>query len=301
MYACSSAGVAAEQRVRQRAVAPEEAGQVEPHEQADEGVEQAVAEVRDRQPAPRQQRAVRQRVVEVAGDQQAVAVAGALGDDGDDDRPSAGGPRRAPRSRRYSRWARWSGSSLTTYDVRWRAVAELDEPHDVAVQAEHAVHVRQVPVVEVGRRTAAPRGAGGPTDRRTAAAPPFWPPVTASRAAQGSARLDLVPQGVERGQVGGAQVDAALGGERLDAPRSGGGTCAAAARTASSASTSMWRATLTSGDGDVAELVGDARRRRRRRSPRAARPTSSSTLASGPSTSGQSKPTLAALRIRCWA
>ena len=76
------AGVAAEQGVRQRAVAPEEAGQVEPHEQADEGVEEAVAEVRDRQPAPRQQRAVRQRVVEVAGDQQAVAVAGALGDDG---------------------------------------------------------------------------------------------------------------------------------------------------------------------------------------------------------------------------
>ena len=30
------------------------------------------------------------------------------------------------------------------------ALAELDEPHDVAVQAEHAVHVRQVPVVEVG-------------------------------------------------------------------------------------------------------------------------------------------------------
>ena len=28
-------------------------------------------------------------------------------------------------------------------------VAELDEAHDVAVQAEHAVHVRQVPVVEV--------------------------------------------------------------------------------------------------------------------------------------------------------
>ena len=37
-------------------------------------------------------------------------------------------------------------------DVR-RPVAlrpELDEAHDVAVQPEHAVHVRQVPVVEVG-------------------------------------------------------------------------------------------------------------------------------------------------------
>ena len=68
------AGVAAEQDVRQRAVAPEEPGQVEPHEQADERVEQPVAEVRDREALAGEQVAVRQRVVEVAGDEQAVAL-----------------------------------------------------------------------------------------------------------------------------------------------------------------------------------------------------------------------------------
>ena len=54
-----------------------------------------------------------------------------------------------PRSRRYSRRARWSGSSLTTYDVRLPSSPELDQPHDVAVQPEHAVDVGQVPLVEV--------------------------------------------------------------------------------------------------------------------------------------------------------
>ena len=77
-------GVAAEQRVRQRAVAPEEPGQVKAYEQPDEGVEEALAEIGDAQPATRQQRAVRQRVVEVAGDEQAVPLTGPFGDGGDD-------------------------------------------------------------------------------------------------------------------------------------------------------------------------------------------------------------------------
>ena len=51
-------------------------------------------------------------------------------------------------------------------------VAQLDEPHDVAVQPEHAVHVRQVPVVEVGGERQGRRGAGGRPDRRAAVASP---------------------------------------------------------------------------------------------------------------------------------
>ncbi len=41
------AGITAKQRVRQRAVTPEEPGEVEPHQQPDQRIEQALAEVRD--------------------------------------------------------------------------------------------------------------------------------------------------------------------------------------------------------------------------------------------------------------
>ena len=69
------ARVAAEQRVRERAVAPEEAGEVEPDEQLGERVEQPVAQVGE-PPRLREERAVRQRVVEVAGDQHRLEVVG---------------------------------------------------------------------------------------------------------------------------------------------------------------------------------------------------------------------------------
>ena len=78
--------ISAEQRVGQRAVTPEEARDVQPHEQADQRVQQSVAEVRDGQPAARQQAAVRQGVVEVARDEEPVAATRSLGDDGDDGR-----------------------------------------------------------------------------------------------------------------------------------------------------------------------------------------------------------------------
>ena len=61
------ARVAAEERVRQRAVAPEEPRQVKPHEQLRAGVEKPVAEVR--KSGAREERAEGQRVVEMPGDQ----------------------------------------------------------------------------------------------------------------------------------------------------------------------------------------------------------------------------------------
>ena len=61
------AGVAAEERVRERAVAPEEAREMDPDEQLGERVEQAVAQIRHAGPA--EQAAVRQREVEVPRDQ----------------------------------------------------------------------------------------------------------------------------------------------------------------------------------------------------------------------------------------
>ena len=73
-------GVATEQRVRQRAVAPVEAGEVQSDEQTGERIEHTLAEVRDLQSTPGQQDPVGKRVVDVAGDQQAVGVGVAFGD-----------------------------------------------------------------------------------------------------------------------------------------------------------------------------------------------------------------------------
>ena len=110
-------GVTPEQGVRERTVAPPEAGEVETDEQPDERVEQALAEVRDREPAARQQRAVRERVVEVAGDQQPVRRRRASRSAPRPPRRSADAPRRALAAGGTRGRARSSGSSLTTYDT----------------------------------------------------------------------------------------------------------------------------------------------------------------------------------------
>ena len=66
------AGIGPEQRVRQRAVAPEHPGEVQPDQQLDEGVEQLVGRVL---PAwGGEQPAVGHRVLEVAGDQDGLLV-----------------------------------------------------------------------------------------------------------------------------------------------------------------------------------------------------------------------------------
>jgi len=73
--------VAPEERVRQRAVAPEEPGQVEAHEQARERVEQQVE--RRGQDGPREHEPVWQRVVEVARHQHRLRAGAAVADDAD--------------------------------------------------------------------------------------------------------------------------------------------------------------------------------------------------------------------------
>ncbi len=104
------AGVAAEERVRQRAVAPEEPGEVQAHEQLRERVEQEIE--RRRENRARQHEPVRQRVVEVTREQHRLLA-----------RPralttptasTAGRPSSASaRSSRYSRCARRGGSSFS--------------------------------------------------------------------------------------------------------------------------------------------------------------------------------------------
>ncbi len=75
------ARVAAEERVRERAVAPEEAAEVEADEELRARVEQPPAQVGDA--AASEERPERERVVEVARDQDRVEVAAAIGDDAD--------------------------------------------------------------------------------------------------------------------------------------------------------------------------------------------------------------------------
>jgi hypothetical protein len=110
--------IAAEEGIRERAVAPEEAGQVQPDEQLSEGVEEALELVGEW--PPREREPVREREVQVARDQDVrqlrLTVAGALGDDAD--RLDAAIPRAASsRSSRYSRRAISGGSSLSAKKV----------------------------------------------------------------------------------------------------------------------------------------------------------------------------------------
>ena len=87
------ARVAAEERVRERAVAPEEAAEVEADEELGARVEQPPPQVGDA--AAGEERPERERVVEVARDQDRVEVAAAIGDDADgiDHRHLVGGER----------------------------------------------------------------------------------------------------------------------------------------------------------------------------------------------------------------
>ena len=76
------ARVVAEQRVRQRAVTPEEPGQVQPHQQLHQRVEQPVGRLPDARAG--EQRPVRGRVLEEPGHQDRVQVRPAVDDDADD-------------------------------------------------------------------------------------------------------------------------------------------------------------------------------------------------------------------------
>ena len=126
------------------------------------------------------------------------------------------------------------------------------------------------------------------------------PATVADRIATISAAgLDLVPQGVERLERAACRSIAACDGQRLDLLEASRGTCCAAARSADSGSTPRWRATLTTANSRSPSSSRDRGRRRRRRRPRPARRPPRRSWAAHPSTSGQSKPTLAALRCTC--
>ena len=97
------ARVAPEEGVRERAVAPEEAAEMQAHEQLGARVEEPPAQVGDA--AAREEGAERERVVEVARDQDASRSGAAFGDDADrvDDRHLG---RREPRAGARTRGAR---------------------------------------------------------------------------------------------------------------------------------------------------------------------------------------------------
>ena len=115
---------------------------MDPGEQHDERVQQAVAEVGDLEPAPHQQRAVRQRVVDVAGDHQPLAD-GALRHD-----------RHHLRSGEAALGDRPQQPVLAVGEVVGQLLhdvahaGQLDQLDDVAVETDHAVHVGQRPVLE---------------------------------------------------------------------------------------------------------------------------------------------------------
>ena len=74
--------VAAEEDVRERGVAPEEAGEVDPNQKLGPCVEERVAELGD--VAAREERSKGQRVVEVSRDEDRIEIGSALADDADD-------------------------------------------------------------------------------------------------------------------------------------------------------------------------------------------------------------------------
>ena len=99
------ARIAAKERVRERAVAPEETAEVQADEQLRAGIEQAAAQVGHA--AAREERPERERVVEMPRDQDGFEIVTPVGDhaDGLDDRHLVGGeapqePVLAPRDRR---------------------------------------------------------------------------------------------------------------------------------------------------------------------------------------------------------
>ena len=127
-----AAGAAPEQHVRQRDVAPVEVGQVQPHQQHDQGVDQAGQALHRH--AVGEERPVGEREREVLGEQRAgqllVAVVLAAGDDADRlDRGEAEPLEVAQQAVLAER------DLLLRLLDRIGAVAEPDDAHDVAAQA----------------------------------------------------------------------------------------------------------------------------------------------------------------------
>ena len=144
------AGVAPEERVRERAVAPEEAREVDAHEQLGERVEQAVAQIGDARPA--EQAAIRQREVEVPRDQHGLGLVPVLGPALLVTTPTASTTgttaSASARSSRYSCRAIARRQRLE----RIERLAVAHEAHDVAVDA--ARHLDDALALPLGERLA---------------------------------------------------------------------------------------------------------------------------------------------------
>ena len=196
------AGISPKERVRERAVAPEEPGEVEPDEQLRSGVEQLVAQVRDA--AACEERAKRQRVVEVPRDEdrlQVVASSSRNPDDLDDGHLLLlEGPKQAVLA---------PGERLRNLLQRVQRAVVLDEAHDVPADATHDLdetlgrpvasglsHGRSRKLGCPGRATSRSRGAVVLT-RRSSASDDGDAPINATLAM--SARLDHGNDGRARG------------------------------------------------------------------------------------------------------
>ncbi len=136
-------GISAEQSVRQGAVPPEEPGEVQANQQARHCIEHPLAEVRNRQPATGQQRAIGDGIVQVTSDEHAIDMVGLAGHRGDHLR------RGEPPVIEFVQ------ESVLAFDEVVRQLlddvadfAEFDQSHDVTVQAEHAVHAWELPIRE---------------------------------------------------------------------------------------------------------------------------------------------------------
>ena len=128
------ARVAAEERVRERAVAPEEAAEVEADEELRARVEQPPAQVGDA--AAGEERPERERVVEVPGDQDRVEVAAAVGDDADGvHHRHLVGRERAEQP--VLALGQLDGQLLQRVELRPEPALVLDEADDVPVDPAH--------------------------------------------------------------------------------------------------------------------------------------------------------------------
>ena len=121
---------------------------MQPDQQAGQRIEQPLAEVRDVHATSRQQDAVGEGVVDVAGDQQAVHVSFTL----DDNTHDLG--RRHPGVAELAQQAPLAlGQVVGQLFDDVRRVAALDQAHDVPVQPNDLVQARDRPLAEwVGER-----------------------------------------------------------------------------------------------------------------------------------------------------
>ena len=118
---------------------------MEAHQQSGQRIQQPVTQVWDAQSAAREQHAIRQRIVEVPGDDEPIrlVVAASHQCNGFDRRQAGLG-------HLLQQFELATGEAIRKLLHDVRRVAELEQPHDVAVQPADFVQSRKGPVVEAG-------------------------------------------------------------------------------------------------------------------------------------------------------